>query len=53
MAQLDSGRWGSTPASGMLRPLLGLVSINREQLLAKALRGFMFALLLSAAITVG
>lgn len=32
---------------------LGLVSINREQLLANALKDVMFTLLLSVAITVG
>ena len=56
MAQLDGGRWEPVPrvpASRMLRSLHGPVSINREQLLANALRDLVFTLLLSVAITVG
>lgn len=50
---VTGGELPSRPASCVLKSPLGLVSINREQLLANALRDFMFTLLLSEAITVG
>lgn len=56
MAQLDGGRWAampSMPAFCKLRSPLGVVSINREQLLANALKDFVFTLFLSMAINVG
>lgn len=55
-AQVASGQW--RPMTSMLPPCilrssLGLVSINREQMLANPLKDFVFTLLLSVTITFG